>query len=149
MPFTPKVWAEDDPITPAELNRIETGVDDAHAGDLDAGAIGTAVIANLAVTTGKLANAAVTTAKIGDAQVTNAKVADGISPSKVSPHTVGAVGTYALLHRATQAVPGNTYSTGLSYSSAAGDTFLAAEGTWRCMGAIDSGGGVTLFVRVS
>jgi hypothetical protein len=36
MPFTPKTWAEDDPITPAELNRIETGVDDAHAGKIDA-----------------------------------------------------------------------------------------------------------------
>ena len=30
MAFTPKVWAEEDPITAAELNRVETGVDDAH-----------------------------------------------------------------------------------------------------------------------
>lgn len=26
MPFTPKTWVENDPITPAELNRIENGI---------------------------------------------------------------------------------------------------------------------------
>ena len=31
MPFVPKTWVETNPITAAELNRIETGVDDAHA----------------------------------------------------------------------------------------------------------------------
>lgn len=41
MPFTKTTWVDgsEPAITAAQLNRIETGVDDAHAGALDANAI--------------------------------------------------------------------------------------------------------------
>ncbi len=87
MAFVPTTWVDGSApaITAAQMNRIEQGVDDAHAGDLDAGAIGTTVIANSAVTTVKIADAAVTTVKIADAAVTAAKVAAGaIAPAQTT-----------------------------------------------------------------
>jgi len=50
MPFTPTTWVDGTTaITAAELNRIEAGVDDAHAGDIDDNAIERAKIADGAV----------------------------------------------------------------------------------------------------
>jgi hypothetical protein len=112
------------------------------------GAVTELKIGDAAVTAAKVASNAVTTAKIANEAVTNAKLADGISAEKIS-HPTGGIGTYALLQYSTVALPGDTYSSGLSYASASGVAYGPVSGTWRCMGAIPVGGGVTLFVRIS
>ncbi len=92
MPFNPVTWVNKvTKLGPTNLNRIETGVDDAHAGLLDAQAIDTAVIKDLAVTTGKLADLAVTAAKIAANTVTAAKIAaDTITANEIAANAVGA-----------------------------------------------------------
>lgn len=52
MAFTKTTWVEgaEPAITAAQLNRIEQGIDDAHAGEVDDGAVATAKLADDAVT---------------------------------------------------------------------------------------------------
>lgn len=66
MAYTRTTWVDgsEPSITAARLNNIEQGLVDAHAGSLNAGAIGTNELADLAVATGKLANDAVSNAKL-------------------------------------------------------------------------------------
>jgi hypothetical protein len=102
MAFTPTLWMENDVISAVQLNRMEQGIEDAHAGAIDAGAINTTELADGAVTTPKLANGAVTdvktnlteaaipnlpasritsgtfpTARIADSAITTAKINNG------------------------------------------------------------------------
>jgi len=78
MPYNPTSWSLGDTITAALLNNLESGVEDAHAGDLDAGAVDTDKLADAAVTALKLAAAAVTDAKVAaGAGIDATKVADG------------------------------------------------------------------------
>lgn len=78
MPYNPTSWSLGDTITAALLNKLEGGVQDAHAGDLDAGAIGTDELADAAVTALKLAAAAVSNDNVAnDAGIDASKLADG------------------------------------------------------------------------
>lgn len=56
MAFAKTTWVDGSApaITAAQLNRVEQGIADAHAGNIDAGAIGTNELANNAVTNAKL-----------------------------------------------------------------------------------------------
>ena len=84
MAFTKKTWVETNPITAAELNRVETGVDDAHAGAIDALAIGTTVIADAAVTNAKIASG-VDASKLTTGTLPIARIANGaVTPAKTS-----------------------------------------------------------------
>ena len=80
MPFTPKNWqdgpAGGTPITEAELDRMETGIDDAHAGLIDNLAITTAKIADLAVTAAKIANDTITASQIAANAIGASELAD-------------------------------------------------------------------------
>ncbi len=78
MAYTPKSWTTGDTITATLLNAIETGIDDAHAGSIDAGAIDTTELADGAVTTAKLAAGSVTDSELNaSAAIDASKIADG------------------------------------------------------------------------
>ena len=77
MAYTPTSWTLGDTITATLLNKMETGIDDAHAGSIDAGAIDTTELADGAVTTAKLDAGAVTNAKLAAAAVDTAELASG------------------------------------------------------------------------
>ncbi len=73
-----KSWTTGDTITATLLNAIETGIDDAHAGSIDAGAIDTTELADGAVTTAKLAAGSVTDSELNaSAAIDASKIADG------------------------------------------------------------------------
>ena len=75
-------------ITAARLNKLEEGVEDAHAGELDEGAVNTAVLADGAVTSPKLADGAGTTDKIGNQAVTEPKLGDQAVTHRTVDHRV-------------------------------------------------------------
>jgi len=78
MPYNPTTWSLGDTITAALLNKLESGVNDAHAGDVDAGSVDTDALADAAVTAIKLAASAVSNQNVApDAGIDASKVADG------------------------------------------------------------------------
>ena len=87
--------AEIDAVTVQNaIELVQAQVQNAVLGQLPAGSVNSAKLADLAVTTGKLADLAVTAAKLADAAVTAAKLADGaVSAAKLAD---GAVGTAKL-----------------------------------------------------
>lgn len=78
MPYNPTTWSLGDTITAALLNKLEAGVNDAHAGNVDAGSVETDALADAAVTAIKLAASAVSNQNVAsDAGIDASKVADG------------------------------------------------------------------------
>lgn len=90
MPYDRTTWVDgsEPAITAERLNKLEQGVEDAHAGHLDDDAIGTSVLADGAVTASKLADNAVTTVKLADEAVTSPKLADNAVTHRTVDHRV-------------------------------------------------------------
>src|SRR5690625_3146362 len=90
MPYDRTTWVDgsEPAITAERLNKLEQGVEDAHAGHLDDDAIGTSVLADGAVTAPKLADNAVTTVKLADEAVTSPKLADNAVTHRTVDHRV-------------------------------------------------------------
>lgn len=97
--FTATTWVDGSSpdITATQLNRIEQGIEDAHAGVIDDGAIGTDQLADGAVTNAKVASGlsadkltagTLPIARVADGAVTNAKLASGIDASKLTTGTL-------------------------------------------------------------
>src|SRR5690625_1660283 len=90
MPYDRTTWVDgsEPAITAERLNKLEQGVEDAHAGHLDDDAIGTSVLADGAVTASKLADEAVTSPKLADEAVTSPKLADIAVTHRTVDHRV-------------------------------------------------------------
>ena len=95
MAYQKQHWSDDPadntPLSAARLNHMEDGIANIETDlTIEDGSIGTAQIANSAVTGPKLANNAVSSAKIADLSVTTGKIAgDAVTATKIANSAVG------------------------------------------------------------
>jgi hypothetical protein len=108
------------------------------------------------IVTAAINDSAVTTSKIANASVTAEKLASGVVASATAGASLGAVGTYAMLAKATAggvAAGATTAGSELRYSDVQGNGVGTPSGTWRAMGRTAEGSlaaaSITTFLRIS
>lgn len=124
MPFTPTTWVDGSApgITAAQLNRIETGVADAHAGVRDAGALETA-----GIYVGRLSSAAPDAA---DELPSGWSVARGTAGAFIVTHNLGHT-TYDVVATADYGVRSTEYMVSARLIMRSTNTFEVFTVRWN------------------